>query len=103
MSQRGALFPARHARRRTIDPHRRAEQVERTRDRLHGQPVGFKFHHTADRGDLRIVRGFADRVEYLADRFLDDHPLGAAGIVVDDELRVLRTLVSGREALSASA
>jgi len=35
------------------------------------------------------VRGFADRVEYLADRFLDDHPLGAAGIVVDDELRPL--------------
>jgi glycerol-3-phosphate dehydrogenase subunit B len=35
------------------------------------------------------VKGFPDRVDYLADRFLDDHPLGAAGVVVDDELRPL--------------
>jgi glycerol-3-phosphate dehydrogenase subunit B len=37
------------------------------------------------------VQGFPDRVGYLADRFLDDHPLGAAGVVVDAELRPLNT------------
>jgi glycerol-3-phosphate dehydrogenase subunit B len=35
------------------------------------------------------VHGFPDRVGYLADRFLDDHPLGAAGVAVDAELRPL--------------
>jgi glycerol-3-phosphate dehydrogenase subunit B len=37
------------------------------------------------------VKGFPDRVGYLADRFLADHPLGAAGVVVDAELRPLDT------------
>jgi glycerol-3-phosphate dehydrogenase subunit B len=35
------------------------------------------------------VAGFPGRIDYLADRFLDDHPLGAAGVVVDAELRPL--------------
>jgi glycerol-3-phosphate dehydrogenase subunit B len=35
------------------------------------------------------VQGFADRVDYFSDRFLADHPLGAAGVVVDAELRPL--------------
>lgn len=43
------------------------------------------------------VQGFADRVHYLADRFLGDHPLGAAGVVVDAELRPLDT--AGKPAL----
>ena len=36
------------------------------------------------------VARFADRVEFLADRFLGEHPLGAAGVRVDAELRPLR-------------
>lgn len=43
------------------------------------------------------VRGFGDRVRYFADRFLDDHPLGAAGVAVDAELRPLDA--TGRPAL----
>jgi glycerol-3-phosphate dehydrogenase subunit B len=35
------------------------------------------------------VKGFPGRVDYLADRFLADHPLAAAGVVVDAELRPL--------------
>jgi len=33
------------------------------------------------------VAGFEDRLAYLGGRFLDDHPLGAAGVRVDAELR----------------
>jgi glycerol-3-phosphate dehydrogenase subunit B len=33
------------------------------------------------------VRGFASRMEFFAERFLDDHPIGAAGVTVDDQLR----------------
>jgi glycerol-3-phosphate dehydrogenase subunit B len=43
------------------------------------------------------VRGFGGRVRYFADRFLDDHPLGAAGVAVDAELRPLDD--AGRPAL----
>lgn len=35
------------------------------------------------------VEGFPGRMDYLADRFLDDHPLAAAGVAVDPELRPL--------------
>jgi glycerol-3-phosphate dehydrogenase subunit B len=35
------------------------------------------------------VDGFGDRMGFLADRFLGAHPLGAAGVVVDAELRPL--------------
>jgi glycerol-3-phosphate dehydrogenase subunit B len=35
------------------------------------------------------VRGFGHRMEYFGERFLDDHPLGLAGVVVDDQLRPL--------------
>ncbi len=35
------------------------------------------------------VQGFGDRMRYVADRFLDDHPLGAAGVAVDADLRPL--------------
>ena len=35
------------------------------------------------------VEGFPDRLHYLADRFLADQPLGAAGVAVDAELRPL--------------
>jgi glycerol-3-phosphate dehydrogenase subunit B len=35
------------------------------------------------------VAGFPDRTGFLADRFLGDHPLGAAGVRVDPELRPL--------------
>jgi glycerol-3-phosphate dehydrogenase subunit B len=35
------------------------------------------------------VAGFPDRTGFLADRFLGDHPLGAAGVRVDAELRPL--------------
>ncbi len=43
------------------------------------------------------VRSFGDRVRYFADHFLDDHPLGAAGVAVDAELRPLDA--AGRPAL----
>jgi glycerol-3-phosphate dehydrogenase subunit B len=33
------------------------------------------------------VEGFADRMAFIGDRFLGDHPLGAAGVRVDAELR----------------
>src|SRR5918999_7524 len=33
------------------------------------------------------VDGFGDRLAYLGDRFLGDHPLGAAGVRADAELR----------------
>ena len=33
------------------------------------------------------VAGFEDRLAYLGDRFLSDHPLAAAGVRVDAELR----------------
>jgi glycerol-3-phosphate dehydrogenase subunit B len=33
------------------------------------------------------VEGFADRTAFLGDRFLGEHPLGAAGVRVDAELR----------------
>ena len=33
------------------------------------------------------VAGFGDRMAYFGTRFLDDHPLGAAGVPVDGELR----------------
>jgi glycerol-3-phosphate dehydrogenase subunit B len=33
------------------------------------------------------VAGFGDRTAFLADRFLGDHPLGAAGVRVDADLR----------------
>jgi glycerol-3-phosphate dehydrogenase subunit B len=33
------------------------------------------------------VDGFGDRLAFLGDRFLGDHPLGAAGVRVDAELR----------------
>jgi glycerol-3-phosphate dehydrogenase subunit B len=35
------------------------------------------------------LAGFADRAAYAAPRFLDDHPIGAAGVTVDAELRPL--------------
>jgi glycerol-3-phosphate dehydrogenase subunit B len=35
------------------------------------------------------VASFDSRVAFFADRFLDDHPLAAAGVAVDDELRPL--------------
>jgi glycerol-3-phosphate dehydrogenase subunit B len=35
------------------------------------------------------VAGFPERTGFLADRFLGDHPLGAAGVRVDAELRPL--------------
>ncbi len=35
------------------------------------------------------VAGFPDRTGFLAERFLGDHPLGAAGVRVDAELRPL--------------
>jgi glycerol-3-phosphate dehydrogenase subunit B len=33
------------------------------------------------------VAGFADRTGFVAERFLADHPIGAAGVRVDGELR----------------
>jgi glycerol-3-phosphate dehydrogenase subunit B len=35
------------------------------------------------------VEGFADRTGFVAGRFLDDHPIGRAGVRVDAELRPL--------------
>jgi glycerol-3-phosphate dehydrogenase subunit B len=35
------------------------------------------------------VRGFGDRMAFFGERFLDDHPLAAAGVAVDDQLRPL--------------
>jgi glycerol-3-phosphate dehydrogenase subunit B len=35
------------------------------------------------------VARFADRLGFLADRFLGEHPLGAAGVRVDAQLRPL--------------
>jgi glycerol-3-phosphate dehydrogenase subunit B len=35
------------------------------------------------------VRGFPDRMGFFAERFLDDHPIGRSGVVVDEQLRPL--------------
>jgi glycerol-3-phosphate dehydrogenase subunit B len=37
------------------------------------------------------VEGFPDRTAFLGDRFLGEHPLGAAGVRVDAELRPVHT------------
>jgi len=41
------------------------------------------------------VAGFQHRMDFLAERFLDAHPLGAAGIQVDEDLRPLHTTEPG--------
>ncbi len=38
------------------------------------------------------VAGYKHRMDFLAERFLDAHPLGAAGVPVDAELRPLHTI-----------
>jgi glycerol-3-phosphate dehydrogenase subunit B len=35
------------------------------------------------------VSGFSHRMGFFTDRFLDDQPLGLAGVAVDDQLRPL--------------